>query len=389
MKKINYYFGFMAIAGLLFLDSCKKDDPTFGVTPGNITATEYTAGGTLSFLYSIDGGTTFKADIPSGLKSGTVIKIKINNGTIDLKADDFSFDWSKTTPAPTDPAAEVAEVKVGGGNINLDVTVADIYSLVTSNRTSGKFYVVNPTTGTTTEAFTPTYNSAALNEVRAFVYHPKQKLFYASVNSYVNQGSIQAGFLYSINTNTKVATRINQNNGAGGAAIWDAIVNWAVAADDSLISVGDFNGDGNGIVKFGVNGGRSKRTIKSDICCGLGILYTASNNTFTIHNAWNDNQNMTTIQTLNGATGVLSNKITITNYQGFTEAFTSSYAYLKAMAKAKDGTIYGILFSTSSKKSYFVKVNLTGTANITFVSTLGADNNNQYNNLTYIPNYTF
>jgi hypothetical protein len=79
--------------------------------------------------------------------------------------------------------------------------------------------------------------------------------------------------------------------------------------------------------------------------------------------------------------GALSNKITITNYQGFTESFTSSYAYLKAMAKAKDGTVYGILFSTSSKKSYFVKVNLTGNASIVFVSTLGMENNNQYNNL--------
>ena len=63
-----------------------------------------------------------------------------------------------------------------------------------------------------------------------------------------NGSSPRKGFLYTIDPATKVSTVINSNNGAGGNAIWDAINNWGVMPDDSLLGYGDFNGDGNGLV---------------------------------------------------------------------------------------------------------------------------------------------
>jgi hypothetical protein len=263
-------------------------------------------------------------------------------------------------------------------------TPADV--LVTSHRQTGVFYKINVATGATTEIFTPTYDGDTFKEVRAFVYHPGENLFYASRTTFLDQNSEtpRVGYLFTLNPKTKEATLINNNDGDGGSyAVWDAIVNWAVADDDSLVSVGDFNGDGNGIVKFGTDGGRSLKTKEVDICCGMGILYDKESGTLLVGSGENSDDAQIIIETIS-AEGEVTNTSTITALTDFPDDLTADWLTLKAMAKDKKGNVYGIVFNDELSKSYFVSIDLEG-EEITYISTLGADNGHQFNTLAFIP----
>jgi hypothetical protein len=258
--------------------------------------------------------------------------------------------------------------------------------LVTSHRQTGVFYKINTTTGALTQIFTPTYDGATFKEVRAFVYHPGEDLFYASRSTFLDQDDSgpRVGFLFSLDPDTKDATLINNNDGDGGEyAVWDAIVNWAVADDDSLVSVGDFNGDGNGVVKFGTDGGRSLKTKEVDICCGLGLLYDQESGTMLVGSGENSGNAEIIIETISEA-GLITNTSTITTLTDFPDDLTDNWLTLKAMAKAKNGNVFGIVFNDDLAKSYFVSIDLEDDE-ITYISTLGANNENQYNMLAYIP----
>lgn len=258
--------------------------------------------------------------------------------------------------------------------------------LVTSHRANGTFYKLNTKTGEKTEIFTATIGGSTLTEVRAFVYHPKEKLFYASANSYVDFGDGERrGFLYSMNPKTKEATIINNNDGNGGDyAVWDAIVNWAVADDDSLIAVGDFNADASdGIVKFGTDGGRSNWTIPVDFCCGLGLLYDKKTEVMLVGSSENSSDGEVIIETIN-SDGEITETSIITTLTDFPDDLSASWLNLKSMAEAKNGTVYGILHDYDSGKSYFVKIDIAG-EEVTYISTLGLDWDNQYNVLAFIP----
>ena len=99
-------------------------------------------------------------------------------------------------------------------------------------------------------------------------------------------------------------------------------------------------------------------------------------------------KNKVIISDLDGATGALTNQIDIITFTGFPEDFSvASSLSLKAMAQnGSTATVFGLLYNgiSASKKTYFVKIDLTAKS-MTYISTIGADNNNQYNNLTYVP----
>ncbi len=263
------------------------------------------------------------------------------------------------------------------------------YTLIAGNRTSGKFYSVNETTGATKEIFTPTYNGAALTEVRAVVYHPKKNLFYFAQNSEgLTAGNI-LGNLYSMNPTTKISALVNDNSNS--KLIW-AIGNWSIAKDDSLIGLGYFRtGSGSSIIKFGTDGKQGLKPVTSDFCCGMGMLYDSKTNKFFLAYT-GGKKNQLNFKDLDAATGVLSNEKIITTFTGFPEDFSvSSSLSLKAMAQnGTNAPIYGLIYNgiTASKKTYLVKLDLTALS-ATYISTIGADNNNQYNNLTYVPSTSF
>jgi len=253
--------------------------------------------------------------------------------------------------------------------------------LVTSHRGTGQFYTIDLATGEKTEAFSITDDAATLKDLRGFVYHPKEKTFF------VSESTSPGGKLYSVNTSTKEATLINDNSGGDGGEeyeVWDAIVNWAVASDDSLISVGDFNSDGNGTVKFGTDGGRSNLTTLADICCGLGLIYDENTGDFTVGNGENSNDAEVIIERFN-KDGESQQETIITDFEGFPDDdVTTEWLTVKGLVKAKNGTVYGLLYTYDTNNTYFVKIDI-GAEKVVYISTLGVGSGNQYNLLAFIP----
>lgn len=372
------YFILTLLISLFLLASCGKDDePTFAVNTSSITDDKYTFEGTPAIQYSVDNGATYTSTLPSSLPENSKVLAKITNGSEDLKAEDFEIDWSGSSPSPVVNNG-IAEFTIND-ELSINVSIEDKMTLVTSSRFNGKFHRVDLATGDTTFIFNASHDGSDLVDIRAFVYHYGQKKFFAS------QSSNPGGYLYSIDPSSMEATMINANDGANGAAVWDAVVNWAVAPDDSLIAIGDFNDDGNGIVKFGTDGGRSLLTSEVDFCCGMGMLYDVEKGFFTIANGWNTGDQEIEIQTINSA-GTLLGTSFIKDFQGFPDDLSSEWLTVKSIAKAPNGDIYGLLFAYDLKRTYFVKVDLENFT-IKNVKQWTVNNSVQYNSLTFIPNY--
>jgi hypothetical protein len=273
----------------------------------------------------------------------------------------------------------------------------DGVALITADRVSGQFYVINPKTGATKEAFEITYNGNVLTEIRSLVYHPGENRFYVSSHSYDDLGDgNQNGRLFSVNPRTKEATLINDNDGKVAPTdanqsyqIWDAIVNWAVEADDSLVAVGDFNGDGNGFVRFGTDGGRSLKTVDADVCCGLGMIYDASTGEALLANSPGDGEVF--LELFDTNTGESLETTSITDFVGFPADFNAisatSWMPTKGLAsnkKVNGGTLYGLLYNDDTNKTYFVSIDIEA-LEVTYISTLGSAEDDQYNVLTFVP----
>lgn len=265
-------------------------------------------------------------------------------------------------------------------------------ALITSHRQTGVFYKIDKKTGETTEIFTPTYNGGTLNEVRAFVYHPGTKHFYVSAHSETYVDGVPSGLLYSIDPKTKVATLFNDNDQDNdGNADWYAINNWAVAEDDSLIGVGYFRSggayySGSGILKFGTDGEPASKLLgELDIYEGNGLLFDKGTGIMQVGNGADAIEGEVIISKIDiDNPNVIDVNTSITTFTGFPDDLSATYLYVKAMAKDKNGTVYGILFHYDSGISYFVTIDITG-KEITYLSTLGADYDNQYNSLAFIP----
>jgi hypothetical protein len=383
MKLKNYALITLLAGSLFYLQSCKDDEePVFEVTQTTVDADGYSGSGTPTLMYSIDGGATYTATMPE-LRNGDKLLVKISNGTSDITEDDFTFDWSGSSPAPENAESDVAEFTIEDEDVSISVNLSDIFVFITTHRKSGKINMIDMETGAKTELVAPTYDGAALTDLRSIAYHPGEGLFFVTTHTRRVEDDIRKGELYTIDPATLVATMINANDGNDGAyAKWDAVVNWFVASDDSLVAIGDFNSDGNGIVKFGTDGGRSPYTISADICCGLGALYDREEEEFIIANGSDTGNEEIILETLD-MSGDLSNPITITNFTGFSTSFEDSWLTMKAMALDASGNLYGILYDSDGEVTYYVSIDTAG-LEIEYIATLGDNQQDQYNSLNLL-----
>lgn len=249
--------------------------------------------------------------------------------------------------------------------------------LITSHRGTGQFYSINLTTGVTTPIFEIAHNGTTLKDLRAFVYHPKEDKYF------ISEATNSGGDLFSVDISTKSATLINDNI---GDEPWDAVVNWAVDSDDSLLSIGDFNADGNGFVKFGTNGGRSDRTTAlSGVCCGFGMLYDKQTGKVTFGNSDNSDDGEVIIEYYTKE-GDRQGALVLTKFNNFPQdaPMETNWLNTKCLAQDGNGAIFGIIYNDGSDDSYLVKIDLNALT-VTYISTLGSDNNNQFNLLAFVP----
>jgi hypothetical protein len=376
---ITKLLSLMLLIGITILYSCKDDEkPTFTVENPTIDSDEYTGPGTLVLMYSTDG-TTFSTTLPK-VHNGEVVTVKISNGTEDLTTDDYSFDWSGSSPAPSDVNGGIATFTAQSGSITIGVTVEDLTTLISSNRTTGKFYSIDKTSGAKTEIFTPMLGETAVLGIRGFVYHPSMDLFYATTSS------DEGGIIYQISPSTKMATIINDNNAASDPE-WYGLANLVVMPDDSLLALGWLvDPNANILTKFGKDGKRSQKQIytQGDLCCGLGMLYDIATSRVTI--ASDPENGSLNLVTLDAAGKVLGAQV-IANLINFPSDMADVWLPTKCLVKDKDGVIYGIMFNDTTKESYLVKVSLS-TPSVTYIATLGANSSNQHNSLALVPNHT-
>jgi hypothetical protein len=364
----------LAVSGLY---SCKKDDEVkLTIQTPLMDLLDYTGGGTPVLLYSTDGGSTYSTTVPE-FDAGTVIMVKVNNGTADLTTEDYIFDWSFSSLDPADTHAAIAVFTADNRNFQVYVRVDDILVMVTANRTSGKMYVVD-TLGVKTESFTPKVNNTEIPGIRGFVYHIKKAKYYATTSSSVG------GIIYEIDPATDVATVINDNM-EGVDAEWFGIANLVVMPDDSLLGVGFLKDPTqNAIMKFGTDGNKSPAHEDLDLCCGLGLLFDNDSDELIISTEADPGSMKLVRSELDGNVVDIRSIFNLINFPG---AASSTELATKAITRDKSGNTFAIMFNIETKATYFVQLDFS-VPSVTYIATLGADETDQYSSLAFVPKHT-
>jgi hypothetical protein len=376
LNRILLFSAFFILA-LGLLSSCKKDNEVkLMVLSPTIDDNDYTGGGTVKFQYSTDEGKTYQASVPQ-MNEGDVLLVKLNNETNDLTTEEFSFDWSYSSLKPEDPTAAIARFVVKKSNFQVYVIVKDLVLLVTSHRNTGVFYTLDTLTGAKTELFTPLYNSAPIAGTRGFVYHIEKDKFYTSTST--NEG----GTIYEIDPATNAATIINENN-SGTDPEWFTIANFVVLPDDSLMGIGSLNSsDQYALMKFGTDGKKSPRAFNMDLCCGLAMIYKTDTEELIISDD-PDNGSMRLVRS--EVDGEVIDTRDIYELENFPTDVSNIWLPTRSMAQDRGGKTFAIMFNYDTKESYLVRIN-TAVPSVTYITTLGADANNQYNTLAFIPRH--
>jgi len=259
--------------------------------------------------------------------------------------------------------------------------------MVVNDFESGKFYTIDKTTGTLTEAFTATYDGSDFVNLRAFVYHKGENKFYASTNS--NDGAN----LFMIDPITRAAELITENSAGSTFArtpvsSWRSISNLAVSEDDSLFAFVYYSVESSygGFLKFATDGTPAETAINAEgsACCGMGMIYDESNNEVITANGWNQNDGTIDIEVFDSETGESKSLTTISVFEGFEEDFSDNYLAVRTMVRDNDGKIYAILYDSNSDFSYFVSIDLTN-EKIEWISTLSENDDAQFIGLAFIP----
>lgn len=359
----------------------QDDETSVALTAGSILSNDYSAGGTLVFLYSTDDGVTYSPEVPSGLVSGQSVQVKINNGTIDLPLEDFNFDWSTSTVNPTEINSDVAIFSDLSMDFTVNVTVSDIIELILIKRSNGAVMSVNTENGMLTDAFAFTLNGDSLNNIRSLVYHVADGQFYATTT---NRGGAD---LISLDRTTKQATILNENPDND----WDAIADMLVLDNGDLLVThyDNTSAGGQALATFNTTtGDRSTPllfTSMNDICCGMGMIF-GSNSSEVIVGVTSG------ILGISDTNGAISADIQLTAAPEFTEIDLSN-GYIQNMVKTADGTVYGIInvndFS-SVNDTYLVTIDITtGVVSNVVALDNSTETSERFHGLALVPAHTF
>ncbi len=357
---------------LLLATSCKKDeDPRFQVSSTSINSDAYTGGGTLKALYSTDAGNNYTEELPTGLLAGSIVLVKINNGTEDLTADNFSFDWSGSSVVPAVTDGAIASFTIASSALTIEVTVADIVDLMGVKSDTGGLYRIDRGTGDTTLVGSITLAGAALPKLRGMVYNYNDNTLYTSATA---DGS---GKLYSLNPATLEATTINENPGDD----WYGISDLLITADNTILSnLWYKNATESGLAYFttaGVTTNVGDRILfNPSICCGKALVYGAS-----------ESELITTADNLEVYSSTLAGALTLLTTavpEGF--AAGAALSQIKNLVKDTDGKIYAIAFDDTNDTTYLAEL-IIEESKLIFIKQLGTNKSNGFNALCWVPRH--
>ncbi len=360
---------------LLFTTSCKKEeDPRFSVVSTEINNDLYSGGGTLMALYSVDGGTTFTETMPTGLLSGSTLLVKINNGTEDLTAEYFTFDWNKSSVAPSVTDGALANFTIASDGLSIAVAVADVLDLVCVNSLSGGIFSLDLTTGDTTRVGIIKENGLPLNNIRGLVFNYNDSSLYASAQE---KGS---GKLYTIDPATLFAFSINNNPFDNWYGIADLLI---TEKNQILANLWYKDPTESGLALFDTDGTittlSDRILFDTDICCGKGMVFGSSQSEILIANYELEIYS----STLNGTTNLITTLVP----EGF-DASATDLNYIKNMVKDSNGTIYCLVYDSSTATTWFAEIDISA-SKLTNIKLIGGDGKNLFHGLSWIPKHLF
>ncbi len=384
----------LVVASTFILFSCGKDDspntpdpqdddPTppvevfYDVTEAAIDDSGYTALNELILEFSVDDGNSYSEELPTDLEEGDEINVKINNGTKDIGTDDFTFDWSTSSPQPLDPTAAEVKFVVGKNDLAISVAVLDKMTFVVSERTSGQFYSLDPTSEVVAlaPAFAIMQVGDTLKRVRSMTYNSiGGKLYVSNTPSGPDKAK-----LHSVDPNTMEATIVNGNE----EDTWKSIADLILAENGKIFAtISSGQGVDPSLIEFGLDGAASEAQLftgESIPCCGLGLTLGSSAGEYLIGDG---SQNPVFIHKSNSS-GVISESIEL-SLKGFPE---DNY-YIKNLTKDNAGNIFSICYGHTAEDTFLAKVDLDA-GELIHIAKIGTGGVDQYNAMAYIPAYLF
>lgn len=378
----------IALCALLLIQSCTSDnlDPISNFGENNIDQSEYTAGGTLAFSYSLDGGGTYTTTMPTNIATGATVKTKIVNGASDLAIEDFSFDWTGSVPAPTDKNSNIFETKKTTDNITLNVKIKDKQSIVAINVNANRIVAVDQSTGRLGKSFSPLY--PGVEDISSILYHPKSKKTFV-LGFLTNNIGQSRRTLFSLNKNSKELTLIKTF-----ADLSNQPHSLQLSPDDSLVVSGVRYGTilttGAILYKMSIDGNVSdkinlpKPAVYSD---SMFPLYNSKLNISTVVEFYNEYKPVSMITAgvnifdVNLLTGAISNDFGITT---FTDFPTAPGGLNAATGNTVDGVCYAIF--TSYPIHYFASIDLKSKT-AKYISTINTTDASNFKFIATIPNH--
>lgn len=244
--------------------------------------------------------------------------------------------------------------------------------LVVAERSSGKLFILDATTGAKTEVATvTTATGGGLSNIRGMIYHKPTNKIYASTTT---NGD---GAIYEIDPSNMQATALNSDPDDH----WYGVADLLITSDNKLLGILWFRsaspvGYGPGLMRLSLNGAVDDRVIFSDtdICCGMGMVFGSSANEILIGSYGLDIYK----STLSG-TAVIEKSLVP---DGFSSDDPTDFA-IQNMVKDAKGTIYAIVYNYEDSSTYLAKVDLAN-EKLTKIGIVGEGSSNRFHGLMLI-----
>ncbi|WP_165614915.1 hypothetical protein [Flagellimonas flava] len=397
MRKLALY---ALVCGWVFLNvNCGKDDDPnttsddvnppvsevfYNITQTTINDDAYTAPGELSFLYSLNNGGSYTAEIPKDLSKGDELWVKINNGEVDIYEEDFYFDWSGSSIAPADTESDVAKFVIKESDLTISASVTDKVELLVSNRDTGQFYVLDLTDGGLTPAFTAMKTvEEPLIRIRGVVYNYNDGQLYVSTTSF----GADRSKLYSIDPTNFQAKLRNENNDENDNKIWEKITDLIISPENSILATLEIqfpfvsalaSFDSSGLLNESIDFNGDDFP-----CCGLGLTYGGSNQEIIVGTG-----NLDQIKIYKSNLTLTELEVMVLTMEGFSNENPVDYE-IRNLIHNDSGIIYALLHEFSeTTNTHIAQVDLENNKLI-HIHQIGTGGQQRYNGLAAIPAYAF
>ncbi|WP_421808985.1 cadherin repeat domain-containing protein [Flagellimonas sp.] len=348
-------------------------EETLDVVTAVIDKAGYTAPEDLIFLYSTDGGDSYSADKPTNLTEGDEILVKISNGIMDISKDDFSFTWITSNPVPQTSDIALAKFVVGSTDLDIKVAVVDKVEILVSDRNTGQFYSLDPSTGDKTDAFKVLLDGEDLVRVRGAIYNYVDRKLYVSTAKFAATKSM----LHSVDLATLQATTINSNPDDTWAGLADLII---TPEGNILATMSQGQLEGESLITFGTDGTASAPVAftGADLCCGLGLTYGDTTNEVWV----GDSAATIHKSSFNGEISETIN-LTLENFE-----YNMPNAYIIKNLVQIDGALYALCYENDNAITHIAKVDLENNT-LVHIAQLSNSDATQVNALVFVPAYLF